>query len=483
MALRPVWLMNPDVASRMLPLRGGLFDTVIYDEASQMPVEYALPTLFRSKAMVVSGDEKQMPPTSFFTSRVENDEADLFEGEDAESESSEEERNQIAETWNRREIKDCPDLLQLAKRVLPSSTLQIHYRSVYRELIQFSNAAFYANRLSVPGRQPDEEVLRVRPIEVVQVDGIYEDQTNRSEAAKVAEVLAGLWAEPRDRRRSVGVVTFNRKQADLIETVLEERAERDEVFRRALTEERDLIEDGEDMGFFVKNVENVQGDERDVIVFSSTFGRNAQGAFRRFFGVLGQVGGERRLNVAVTRARCKVILLTSMPIAEISDLLSARRSAASPRDFLQAYFEYARTISDGDLASSRALLTRLVNLPRADVRAAGERHDDLQHSVAAFVRELGWNPTAASEDGPFGLDFAIEDPRTGLFGIGIECDTPRHALLQTARAREMWRPMVLKRSMPMVHRVSSRGWYHDPDRERDSLRSAIASALGRGAAE
>ncbi len=116
LALRPVWLMTPDVASRVLQPKPGIFDTVIFDEASQMPVEYALPTLFRSKIVVVSGDEKQMPPTSFFSSKVESDEAAIFEGEEPEDVASEEERDVFTETWNRREIKDCPDLLQLARR-------------------------------------------------------------------------------------------------------------------------------------------------------------------------------------------------------------------------------------------------------------------------------------------------------------------------------------------------------------------------------
>jgi hypothetical protein len=476
-ALRPVWLMNPDVASRVLPLKAGLFDTVIYDEASQIPVEYALPSLYRSKAVIVSGDEKQMPPTAFFSSRVENDEADLFEGDDAEGGLTDEERAEVSEVWNRREIKDCPDLLQLAKSVLPTTTLQIHYRSAYRELISFSNSAFYANGLSVPVRHPDEEVRRARPIEVIRADGIYQDQTNPAEAEAVGELLEKLWSGT--ARKSVGVVTFNRKQADLIEEVLESRAERDGAFQSALAEERERIEDGEDMGFFVKNVENVQGDERDVIIFSSTFGRNAQGTFRRSFGVLGQAGGERRLNVAVTRAREKVILVTSMPIGEISDMLSTRRQATSPRDYLQAYFEYARAVSAGELDNGRTLLTRM-----AGVRAGGARHiieddepDGFQGAVADFIKALGWRPEPVREDGPFGLDFAIEDPRTGLYGIGIDCDAPRHRLLAHARARVMWRPGVLKRAIPHVHSVSSARWYLDPEEEKHRLRTAIDLAL------
>ena len=478
MRLRPVWLVNPDVASRLLPLRKALFDTVIYDEASQMPIEYALPTLYRSRTMVVSGDEKQMPPTAFFSSRVESDEAEVFEGQAAEEAIEEEQREQVEETWNRREIKDCPDLLQLAKTVLPSTTLQIHYRSAYRELIAFSNASFYADRLSVPARHPADEIRRKRPIELIRVDGTYEDQTNPAEARRVADTLRDIWAAAQGAPPTIGVVTFNRKQADLIEDVLEERAVAEPAFRTALGRERDRVEGGEDMGFFVKNVENVQGDERDVMIFSSTFGRNAQGTFRRSFGVLGQTGGERRLNVAVTRARQKVILVTSMPIPLISDMLTTRRQAASPRDFLQAYFEYARALSDGDLDAAQGLLARLTPEQRRGRMAERDVPDGLEEAVAAEIRALGWTPTAVHDDGAFGLDFAIEDPRTGLFGIGIECDAPRHRLLDTARAREMWRPAVLRRSIPVIHRVSSHRWFHEPGRERARLRAAVAAAMG-----
>ncbi|WP_234885244.1 protein kinase domain-containing protein [Rhizobium rhizogenes] len=482
MELRPVWLMNPDVASRVLPLRKGMFDIVIYDEASQMPVEYALPTLFRGKIAIVSGDEKQMPPTAFFSSKVENDEADVFDGEELDEDATEVERETYNDTWNRREIKDCPDLLQLAKSVMPTTTLQIHYRSAYRELIGFSNASFYANRLSVPVRHPDDEIRRARPIEVIRADGVYADQKNEIEAEKVADVLADLWKAD-GRKPTVGVVTFNRKQADLIDEVLEARAQRDEQFRTTLARERDRVEGGEDVGFFVKNVENVQGDERDVIIFSSTFGRNAQGSFRRNFGVLGQKGGERRLNVAVTRARAKVIMVTSMPIELVSDMLSSRRKPNIPRDYLQGYLEYARTMSDGDFQTGRALLDRLVTERSATQYRAEDSLDGFASSVFEYLSGLGVEPHRVNDGSAFALDFAIEDPRTGLYGLGIECDAPRHKILDNARAREIWRPSVLKRSIPSIHRVSSHGWYHNPEEERQRLRSALEVALYKEAAE
>lgn len=477
MALRPVWLMTPDVASRALLPKAAMFDTVIYDEASQMPVEYALPTLFRSKIVVVSGDDKQMPPTSFFSSKVESDEAALFDGEEPDEDASEEERDTYVETWNRREIKDCPDLLHLARAVLPTRTLQIHYRSAYRELIAFSNASFYGDRLSVPVRHPDDVIRKIKPIEVIRSDGLYKSQSNLKEAADVVEYLAEMWNKPEPP--SVGVVTFNRKQADIIEETVEERAESDPRFREALVRERERTEHGEDMGFFVKNVENVQGDERDVIVFSSTFGRNSQGTFRRNFGVLGQTGGERRLNVAVTRARRKVVLITSMPVTEISDMLLTRRPPVIPRDYLQAYLEYARTVSDGIADSGRALLARLVTERTTERALNRNERDGFSDAVKEFLCSQGWQPADASDGGAFSLDFAIESPHTGLYAIGVECDAPRHRILETARAREVWRPSVLRHAVPYVHRVSSYAWMHFGDAERTRLKTAVVKALSR----
>jgi len=477
-AIRPIWLMTPDVASRVLQPRAAFFDTVIFDEASQMPVEYALPSLFRSKLMIVSGDEKQMPPTSFFASKVENDEAAIFDGEEPEEGATEEEREVFAETWNRREIKDCPDLLQLARAVLPKRTLQVHYRSKYRELISFSNASFYANGLSVPVRHPEETIRKVKPIEVIRSDGVYKTQTNEKEAADVVEYLSDLWQN--EAPPSVGVVTFNRKQADAIEDALEERAETNRAFRDALIRERERIEDGEDMGFFVKNVENVQGDERDVIVFSTTFGRTEQGTFRKNFGALGHVGGERRLNVAVTRAREKVVIVTSMPVSEISDLLTRRSAPRVPRDYLQGYLEYARMVSDGLSESSKTLLQRLVTEKHVGADYHHHDEDGFTRSVEDFLETQGWKPTRARDNGAFSLDFAIKSPHTGLYAIGVECDAPRHRLLAKARAREIWRPKVLSKAVPHVHRVSSYAWIHSGEAERSRLRTAVENALRNG---
>lgn len=478
--LRPVWLCSPEMVSRLFELRAGMFDVVIFDEASQLPVENALPALFRAKRVVVSGDEKQLPPTNFFNSRYEADE-DGFDDTLVESDSGEMDdasRQWRIEAMNRKEVKDCDDLLALAQTVLPSTTLEIHYRSKFRELIAFSNFAFYSGRLSIPARHPKSKIVRARPIEIIRIDSEYADQTNQGEASRVVDLLQDLWTtRPRSERPSLGVVTFNLKQADLILNAIEERARADDLFRAALEEEFQRHQNGEDMSFFVKNLENVQGDERDWIVFSTTFGIDSRGVFRRNFGVVGQQGGERRLNVAVTRAREKVVLVTSIPTDQVSDFIKKRRRAHYARDFLQAYLDYAEKVSSGVIelaaASLSALSLEAEGLRRSKREINGRFHDE----VFSYLRASGYTPVLGTDADAFAVDFAIEDPRTGLFGIGIECDPPTHPLLAAARARELWRPRVLKAAIPVVHRVWSRNWYHDRETEQIRLLHSVRNAL------
>ena len=284
--------------------------------------------MFRSKVVVVSGDDKQMPPTSFFSCKVENDEAALFDGEEPEDDGVRRGARRV-----RRDLEPPRDK-GLSRSPAPgarrasdadaSGPLSVRIPRTHRVLERIV--------LRQPAERSSPASRRRRPshtpIEVVRSDGLYKNQTNIKEAADVVEYLTDLWTK--SAPPSVGVVTFNRKQADIIEEALEERAEDDRAFRDALMRERERMEDGEDMGFFVKNVENVQGDERDVVVFSSTFGRTNRQTFRKNFGVLGQAGGERRLNVAVTRARKKVVLMTSMPIGDISEMHTTRRPARNP---------------------------------------------------------------------------------------------------------------------------------------------------------
>lgn len=480
MKLRPIWLMNPETASRLLPLSPGLFDVVIFDEASQLLIEYAFPALFRAKRAIVSGDEKQMPPSNFFAAKIQTDESEEFDEDQLDYLESDAERERLEEEWNRREIIDCPDLLNLASAVLPSRSLQIHYRSTYRELIAFSNTAFYSRTLSIPSKRPVTEVRKTRPIELINVDSVYDKQVNVGEAWKVAEILRDLWSAPQAVRPTVGVISFNLKQANLIVEVLNEMALKNESFKAAYEEESKRKEDGEDVGFFVKNLENVQGDERDIIIFSTTFGKDPSGAFRRNFGKLGQLGGERRLNVAVTRAKNKIIMVSSLPVEKISDFLGRSGSPTTPRDFFQAYMSYASKVSSGALEAAEKGLERLSADEGSWTDKDPNQCNPFVQDVAAFIRSLGYEPVIdkPDENDAFGIDIAIVNPATGLFGLGIECDAPSHRLLKTARHREIWRQSVLSRSLGKIHRITAREWYQKNSREKDLLRQAIAEALG-----
>lgn len=499
--LKPIWLVNPDVASRMLPLEAGLFDVAIFDEASQMRVVNALPALYRAKRSVVSGDEKQLPPTSFFGVRSESIQDDVgdgggddaaefsiedveFEVDDADAEAAprlDPRALQVAE----QHIRDCEDLLALSRGHLPETSLDIHYRSQYRELIAFSNAAYYGGRLNVPISKSPAEVLRARPIEVHRIDGLYKSQTNPQEADAVVDFLASLWARE-GAPPTVGVVTFNMKQAELISSRLEARADQDRAFGKAYLRERTRKAQGEDVGFFVKNLENVQGDERDWIVFSTTFGRDDDGVFRRAFGALNQQGGERRLNVAVTRAKQKVVIVTSMPTAEISDALGTGRPPVRARDYLQIYMQYAELVSSGDLDAAMKLLEIFGPPdPRGALPTQDEPDELLQQALTALQAE-GFLASLLPREDAFSVDIAVIEPVASRYIMGVEFDSPRHQLLRRARAREVWRPKLMTRSGLRLHRISSAEWVRSPDAERARLiaaaRDALADETCKGAA-
>lgn len=475
MDVRPVWLMSPEVVSQALPLEAAMFDVVIFDEASQMLIEHAIPSLYRAKRVIISGDEKQMPPSGFFGHKMETDDESSEINIELSEDHSEEELIRYQEVWDKKEIKDCPDLLTLAKTVLPTTTLQIHYRSQYKALINFSNHAFYTGQLHIPAYHPINEIERIKPLEVLRVNGIYNEQTNEDEAVTLINYLYQHWQLPEDERLSTGIVTFNKKQAELIEEKIEERALDDINFMKVLTRERVKQQKGEDMGFFVKNVENVQGDERDMILFSTTFGYDKNGVFRRNFGALGHKGGERRLNVAITRARQKVVIATSMPINDISDILSTGRSPSKPRDYIQVYLNFSESHSNGQIHIANKSLKKLSDKNRYEEITI--KNDGFKNTVKKYIESLGYNTVENSDYNVFYLDLAIEDKNSGRFVIGIECDTPNNDLLRNARYREIWRPLILNKSIPVIHRTTSYRWLHDTQGEKSRLKSAIENAL------
>lgn len=292
----PCWMVSPEAASAIFPMTD-IFDLVIFDEASQCFAERGIPAMYRGKQLVVAGDDMQLKPNELYQTRWEED-------------------------------GDHPDLevdslLDLAKRYLPTVHLQGHYRSQSLELIDFSNRHFYEGRLQL---LPDRNILNKQEpgIEYQQVDGEWEDNTNLVEAQAVVERLVSLLLA--DPMKEIGVVTFNSPQQNLILDLVEERFSAD-----GLTIPSTL---------FVKNIENVQGDEKDIVIFSVGYAPDKRKKMNMQFGSLNMVGGENRLNVAVTRAREKIILICSI---QPEQLRTDDLKNEGPK-LLKKYLEYAREV-------------------------------------------------------------------------------------------------------------------------------------------
>jgi hypothetical protein len=301
--LRPVWMASPETVAQLFP-RMPIFDLVVFDEASQCRLEEALPVLTRAKRVVVAGDPKQLPPTRFFESSIANS------AEDDEVESDQE----LFEA-HQGEIED---ILGAALGLdIHQCYLDVHYRSRHADLIGFSNEQFYGSRLQAIPEHPRSRSKNA-PISLVRADGFYEKRKNDAEADAVVKIVKDLLKRAQPPR--IGIACFNLPQRDLIVEKLEEAAEADATFAAALAEARTRRGDNSGEGLFVKNLENVQGDERDHLIVSTTYGPARNGTFRRNFGPVGKPGGGRRLNVLVTRAREQLHIVTSIPRSEYATL-------------------------------------------------------------------------------------------------------------------------------------------------------------------
>lgn len=478
LAMRPCWLMNPGAVCQVFPLHPELFDVVIFDEASQCPLEQAIAVIYRGKRVIVTGDEQQLPPTSFFQSRWTGDDEQPDDEDSEATEAPVETETKLAKAGIEHLLKS-DDLLAAAIGTLPEAYLRVHYRSEHPSLIEFSNRAFYDGRLETPpGRMI--QAPEFRPIEYHVVSGRYLERTNRDEGRKVIELLRGFW-EQQNSAPTVGVVTFNEQQRDLIENLLEDECQADEQFSARFNDAVARREHNQDVGFFVKNLENVQGDERDVIIFSTTFGRDADGRFHRRFGPLGQVGGERRLNVAVTRAKQKVLIVGSMPIVEVSTALASiggPGAALTPKCYLQLYLAYAQAISVGNQLLVRQILDRLRQ--PSDARSpTGDYDSPFEDDVAEAIREMGFQVEPQVGEAGFRIDLAVVHPVDRKLGyvLGVECDGAAYHSDRSALLRDVWREQILKDRGWRLHRIWSTRWWYHRNEEREILRHAIESVV------
>jgi very-short-patch-repair endonuclease len=446
LTVAPCWLVSPEAASEVFPLDRGMFDLVIFDESSQLAVERALPSLYRGKRVIVAGDEKQLRPFDLFRARDEEDEQEADEVTEAES------------------------LLMLSMRVFTPRYLSWHYRSKYQELIDFSNHAFYDGNLQIAAN-----VLRAfqaPPLEFVRVEGRWEDRTNYAEAEKVVDLMASVLreGEKAGKPKSVGVITFNDPQRELVEDTIDARRTRDPAFDALFksAEGRELLDDRP----FVKNIENVQGDERDVIIFTVAYAPDSSGKLRVMFGSLNQEGGENRLNVAVTRARERITVVASFAPADLP--VEDTKNLGPKR--LKEYLLYAEAVSEARRDAVSALLNSLGGGAAQYAAPSGIAIFDspLEAQLKDALTALGYAVDTNVGFSGYRVDLAVVDPgEPSRYCLGIECDGAMFQSAKSARERDVTRKQFMTDRGWTIDRVWSRNWWRNRPAEVERIKTRI----------
>lgn len=432
--LAPCLMMSPLSVAQYLPADMDLFDVVIFDEASQITVWDAVGSLARARQAIVAGDPKQMPPTNFFARSDDDPNSDVDQEGDLES------------------ILD-----ECLGASVPRRVLNLHYRSRKESLIAFSNSRYYDDELiTFPAPiHPDQGVHLVKP------DGVYsrgKARHNQGEAkAIVAEIMRRLTSnDEKVSTQSIGVVTFNSEQQSLIQDLLDsERSKRPEI-------EWAFAEDTEVEPVFVKNLETVQGDERDVILFSVTYGPDESGHVTMNFGPLNKTGGERRLNVAMTRARSELIVFSMLSHEQIDLSRTQARAVADLKHFLQ----YAER--------GHAALGAAVHGQVADPDSPFEV------AVIRALRDKGWVVHPQVGVSAFRIDLGIVHPdKPGIYLAGVECDGAMYHSSAYARERDKIRQAVLEGLGWTLYRVWSTDWWTSREAALDKLNDALLAHLAR----
>jgi predicted DNA-binding WGR domain protein len=468
--LKPIWLMSPLSVSDTLPLQSDLFDVVIFDEASQIPTEEAVPAMCRARQVIVVGDEMQLPPTTFFSSSLDEDEMQVVAEEEGEKISI---------------ILDADSLLSQAARNLPASLLAWHYRSRSESLINFSNAAFYNGRLvtipdnRVPVRQTSSEAHNSRqesshkdgaervlniPISYHHIsDGVYEKQTNPAEARYIAGLLRELFRA--STKRSIGIVAFSEAQQQSIESALEGLAERDSEFAARLEEEYVREDDNQFNGLFIKNLENVQGDERDIIILSICYAPDASGRMLMNFGPINNRGGEKRLNVIFSRAKHHMaVVSTIMPEAITNTHNDGARA-------LQGFLKFALSQSRGDVELGQTILASMQS--SVDKVFSANQNDTLRTQIAQALRKRGHEVDESVGSAAFRCDLAIRKPKSRNFELGILIDSGAYGGTDGVIERFVFRPKILRDFGWKVVDVPSLEWHREPELVLNRIEAAL----------
>jgi very-short-patch-repair endonuclease len=435
--LKPCFLMSPVTVAQLLPKQRDLFDLVIIDEASQIRPEDALGAIVRARQAVIVGDPMQLPPTSFFQASAFASASDI--------DNSDDDGGGVLDF-------DAESILDLAlKAWRPPRHLRWHYRSQHSSLIAFSNAKFYDNQLIVfPG--PNEKTGEFG-VHFHYVDGgTYHGSRNQAEAQFLLEAARDFMEIPENRERSLAVVTMNQPQRDLLEEMFEQAFGSSRAMARYRQRWENTLHP-----FVIKNLENVQGDERDVVMISTVYGPEEHGgSVAQHFGPITKAGGERRLNVLFTRARQRIDLFSSM---RAGDILLRPNMPSGTRIF-RNYLEYAAT---GKIETGIVL--------GAPTESPFEEHVKARLEAAGFTVE----PQVGVAGYRIDLGVAHPDYLDG-FLAGIECDGATYHSAKSVRDRDRLREAILRGLGWYIYRIWSTDWFASPDREMENL---LANLRGR----
>lgn len=425
--LCPCILMSPMSVSQYIPLDSEQFDLVVFDEASQIPTHKAIGALARAKNAVIVGDPKQMPPTDFFGTSAEEGTltADELKKTDLDS-----------------VLEDC---LALG---LPSAYLKWHYRSRHESLIQFSNANFYGNTmLTFPSVNDRESKVHMHYLV-----GDYSKGTNRIEAREIVKEILIRYKDEERKNESIGVVTFNVNQRDLIESLLQKEYERDPGFD--VWAHGGVDRDKEDI--FIKNLENVQGDERDVILFSITYGPAEDGSVSQNFGPINKPGGDKRLNVAFSRARCEMMIFSSL---KAENIIVKNHNPGT-----QAFHDFLKMAEMGS-------------------KPVGEQQEEFVYDdkgiitgICNAITEAGYEVQKHIGHSDFQIDIGVVnpyDPSSYLLGIMLDGDT--YAMTKDTKDREVSQIGVLGGLGWTLYRIWTMDWWDSKEKQVNLLLSKLDS--------
>ncbi len=433
--IKPCFMMSPLSVSLFLQSDCFEFDMIIFDEASQVKTEDAIGAIMRGKQVIIAGDTKQLPPTNFFLSNVTESDFD--------SENEEEDESYAFDS-----------ILEEAAIVFPERSLKWHYRSKSEELITFSNSTIYNYSLiTFPSTL---ERSKNNGVEYVYVNnGIYDrggKKNNINEAKKVVDLIFEHYLN--FPNRSLGVVTFSGAQQDAVEAELRHRRLKNQNFETFFNEEINE-------SFFIKNLENVQGDERDTIILSIGYAKDVNGQMHMNFGPLSRDNGYRRLNVAITRAKYNLKLVGSiLP----TDILTENVSSEGVK-LLRLYIDYA--INGTSILNQQLLV---VDSPIFD--------SPFEESVYLFLISKGYNLSTQVGCSGYRIDLAIKHPQLdGRYVLGIECDGASYHSARTARERDRLRQDILENMGWTIYRIWSTDWIKDPLRAKKTLIENVENAI------